>query len=220
MYRFVFPLAISCVAAYGLGQYSPSKVSLSPDLSWIREFASHSRGDEKGRENDLNMDPRFQLLLKHSLRQQQFFWRDHGRFTTLPDLVQTFIGVPGDVLLEQNRYVTANGCVPHDCGDRGMIWMDTAPSQHPLLIFVATEVINGPTGNTEAIHLWLFSTLKLDWQHVPPPFLGSISEWWNSTSQNTGLLPQHVTLVTLVQPSGEMVDLSPVLFGLAGEAGK
>ncbi len=183
-----------------------------PDASWVRDFASPSQGSEKGRENQLNLDPRFHALLQSSLQQHQFFWRDHGRFTPVPDLVQTFIGVPGSVLLDQNRYVIIDGCVPHDCGDRGLVWIDIAPAKRPPLIFVATgDISNGPGDRERQIHLWLFSSTPLNFQKMPPQFLSIVSQWWNRTSQGWDV-PERIVLVTLVQPTGEMVDLSPSIF--------
>lgn len=186
-----------------------------PDTSWVRAFASPSPGSDKGRENQLDWDPRFRALLQSSLPQNQFFWRDHGRFTPLPALVQTFTAVPGSVLLDDDRYVTINGCVPQDCDDRGLVWIDTAPATRPLLIFVATGNINNGPGETGSpIHLWLFSSTALNWQKMPSQFLSSLTQWWNRTSPaGAGSVPETVVLITLVQPSGEMVDLSPSLFG-------
>ncbi len=132
------------------------------------------------------------------------------------------MGVPGSVLLEENRYVTINGCVPHDCGDRGMVWIDTAPAEKLLLIFAATGGIsNGPTDTGSSIHLWLFSSTKLNWQKLPPSFQSSFTRWWNKTTQVWNeSVPEKVVLVTIVQPSGEMVDLSPSLFAFTQPASK
>jgi hypothetical protein len=183
----------------------------------VRDFASPSQGSQKGRENQLNWDPRFRELLQSSLPQHQFFWRDHGRFTSLPELVQTFIGVPGDVLLDQNRYVTINGCVPHACSVRGMVWIDTAPSKQPSLIFVATSSLSPEPSEIESlVHLWLYSSTPLNWQKLPPRFVSSLTQWWNKTTRVwADTAPERIVLVTIVQPSGEMVDLSPSVFAFS-----
>lgn len=217
MRRIVLSLVI-CFAMFArASEVLPASI---PDTSWVRDFASPV--SEKGRENQLNWDPRFRALLQSSLPQHQFFWRDHGRFTLLPALVQTFIGVPGSVLLEHDRYVTIDGCVPHDCGDRGLVWIDTVPSKHSPVIFVATSNINnGPSETGSPIHLWLFSSTTLDWQKMPPQFLSSLSEWWNSTTKAWAkLVPERIVLITIVQPSGEMVDLSPSMFAFTVGAKK
>lgn len=33
----------------------------------------------------------------------------------MPELVMEFLGVPEDVTLDQDRFVTMDGCVPHAC---------------------------------------------------------------------------------------------------------
>jgi hypothetical protein len=195
----------------------PLLLSAQQDLSWIREFTAPATpanfaGSELGKENRLNGDPRFAKLLKDSFPQDQHFWFDDGRFTPLPDLIHEFIGVPGNALLDRNRYALINGCVPHDCGDRGFLWIDTESSAEPLLIFAATGLISGGTAGTP-IHLRLFASQKLNWQHLPPEFKASFAQWWNQTTRSwTKYSPEQVVLVTLIQPSGHEVDLSAGLF--------
>jgi hypothetical protein len=154
------------------------------------------------------LDPRFASLLKTSFHQHQFFWRDYGHFTPLPDVAQEFIGVPGDVLLDENRYITADGCVPHDCQDRGMVWIDTASPETPTVLFAATGMVRGSlSDNGLGWHLWIFSSTKLDWQHMPAHFVASLTGWWEHPQE--GAEREDLLLVTVVQPSGEMVDLLP-----------
>jgi hypothetical protein len=176
------------------------------DASWAREFASPSG---QGRENALNGDPRFSAFLGSSLHQQQSFWLDHGHFTPVAELVHTFIGVPGSVLLDENRYVMADGCVPHDCYDRGMVWIDTA-AQPAAVIFVATGLVSGSQGNATSEHLWLFSSTTLDWQNLPEAFRASLQRWYK-TNQMKGY-DEKILLVTLVQPNGHMIDVPPSMF--------
>lgn len=193
-------------------------LSAQEDLTWIRDFTASAASanfdkSDLGRQNELNWDPRFIQLLKGALPQHQYFWFDHGRFTAVADLVHEFIGVPGNALLEDSRYAIINGCVPHDCGDRGFLWIDTESSAKPLLIFAATGSISAGTGMS-LIHLRLFASQKLNWQRFPPEFKDSFARWWNQTTQVwTKYSPEQVAMVTLIQPSGEEVDLSPSLFG-------
>ncbi len=195
------------------------------DLSWIRDFAVPATPEslaasQAGGENKLNWDPRFEGLLKLSFHQRQSFWFDHGRFTPVAALAQEFIGVPGSVLVDEGRYVTVNGCVPHDCGDRGMVWIDTAVAVKPVLMFAATQpVSSGPGDRDSQIHLWLFSSAHLNWQKLPPQFRSSLTQWWNRTTKVWAKwVPERIILVTLVQSSGEMVDLSPSLFAFTQPA--
>ncbi len=141
-------------------------------------------------------------------------------FTPVAELAQQFMGVPGRVLVNENRFVTANGCVPHDCADRGMLWIDTATAEKPALIFAATgNISNGPADRNSQIHLWLFSSARLNWDKLPPPFPSSLNQWWNKTTAVWNeWVPEKIVLVTLVQPSGEMVDLSPSLFAFTPTA--
>lgn len=211
-------LTVSMLLATGLPAQPPTK-RVPADLSWIRSFTAPAGSDDDGRENALNGDARLVALLHSSLRQHQFFWHDHGNFTPLPDLVQTFIGVPNKALLWDQRYAVVDGCVPHDCSDRGMLWIDTASTSKPSLIFVATDSVRG-SGPKEGslVHLWLFSSTKLDWQHLPPSFVSSASPWWTSTSAVwTKYYRERVVVVSLVQPSGEIVTLSPELFQFAAK---
>jgi hypothetical protein len=202
-------LGTACVDA----QTAPATASASSDLSWMRDYAAPFTGAEKGRGSDIKWDPRFRALMQSSLHQQQRFWRDHGRFLPVPELVQTFIGVPQGISLDQSRYMTVTGCVPHDCGDRGLIWIDTAADKTTLIFAATGQISNGPGDTMSHIHLWLFSSTTLNWQRMPVPFLTSFSRWNNTYLGK--IIPENIVLVTLVQPSGETVDLSPSIFSLS-----
>lgn len=190
---------------------APTHTSTASDAAWVRTYTipagqlkPPTQGQVQGRENDLNWDPRFLPLLKSAFPQKQWFWFDHHHFTPVANLIQTFIGVPGDVVLDNNRYVTADGCVPHDGFDRGMLWIDTGANPAHI-IFVATQLISslGPGDET----LWLFSSAHLNWTDLPPAFLTSLKRWQDKNNA-TGY-PQHITIATLVQPSGEQINLTP-----------
>lgn len=158
-----------------------------------------------GQENRLNWDPRFTALLKGAFPQKQWFWYDHYRFTPLPELIQTFIGVPGNAILDDNRYVTIDGCVAHDCSaNLGMLWSDT--EQRPaLLLFVGINIVAGSSDN--ASHLWIFSSANLNWTALPKPFLASLHRWILKISANP-YNRYNFVLTTFVQPNGEMQDFA------------
>jgi hypothetical protein len=198
------------------------------DASWVRSYAGPAEAlpttahapDVQGRENALLWDARFLPLLRSSFPQHQWFWRDHGEFTPLPDLIRTFMGVPGSALLDKDRYVTASGCVPHDCGDKGMLWIDTG-SEPARLVFAATGIVNeGPQRASLPArdHLWLFCSRPLNWQKLPLELLSSIRRWNDRTAMAFG--PQPFILVTIVQPTGEIVDLAPALLQLSEPGAK
>lgn len=191
---------------------TPSAHAASGDTTWIRGFAipadqlqPQTPGSSQGHENGLNGDPRFDALLRSSFHQRQWFWHDHGSFIPVADLVHTFIGVPGDAVLTSGRYVTANGCVPHDCTDLGMLWIDTGV--HPAsLLFAATQLIVSVDKPSQT-HLWIFASRKQNFEDLPPDFLASLKRW-RDTANADKYLKSDVILATLVQPTGEQVDLT------------
>jgi hypothetical protein len=203
--------------AFVFATHAPAQAPVRPlqatlDAAWVQTFAAPLAGNQTdkqiGRENALNGDPRFPLLLKSSFHQHQWFWYDNNKFTPVAELIELFIGVPGSALLDDNRYVTADGCVPHDCVERGMLWIDTAA--HPAtVIFVATTDVNSIEGGDHA-RLWLFASQHLDFQNLPPAFLNSLKRWHNYIALG---YKEDIVLATLVQPNGEQVDLTyPTLY--------
>jgi hypothetical protein len=181
------------------------------DLAWVRTFTS---ADKKNSDN--KWDPRFRALIKQSFDQRQTFWRDHGRFLTLPELVMEFIGIPEGVSLEQDRFVTMAGCVPHACSARGMVWIDTKGTGRPLVLFVAPQDVSTEQTEKRALqHLWVFSSVELNWQKMPPQFEASFARWYRSYRATWAQYYQlDGVMVTLVEPSGLSYDLSPGLFAL------
>ena len=191
------------------------------NAAWVRTFAAPytpSRNSGIGNGSSLNWDPRFNALLRSSLPQRQWFWYDHNRLVSTADLIHTFLGVTGNTILDDNRYVTTDGCVQHLCDATwGMLWIDTA-SRPPALIFVGNTMVGGdePTGE----HLWLFTSSKLDGQHLPPPFLLSLRRWLEAVDwpgepgADRHRSQPHFDLATTVQPSGAQEDMSPATLHL------
>lgn len=182
------------------------------DLMWVREYA---KAGETGNENGLNGDPRFDALLKASFHQGQRFWMDHGSFAPVSEVVHQFIGVPGNMVIDQDRYVTANGCVPHDCNDGGFVWIDTRSLGKPLVLFVATGMVSGDSPNKEMhMHLRVFASRKVNWQRMPPSFMQSFAHWY--TAGQVKYLAYKVDMVTIVEPNGQEMDLAPSTFEFEG----
>ena len=181
------------------------------DLAWVRAFASPEEKDA-----DHKWDPRFRALMHSSFAQRQSFWRDHGTFPTVPELVMDFLGTPEGVSIDQDRFVSMDGCVPHACSARGLVWIDTRASGKPLVIFVAPQDVSTTDVETRAFqHLWLYSSRRLNWQHMPPDFKTSLARWYGSyraTWANEYRI--DVLMVTLVQPDGLSYDLLPSLVAL------
>ena len=141
-------LLLSVCTFAAAAQSTPAHTNTSGDATWAKAYAT-SCPDRKytcasstnGYENAFNGDPRLPELLKHSLPQRESWWvNGYGGSAPVSSIVQEFIGVPGDLLVDDNRYVTATGCVPHDCLTNGMLWIDTG-TQPATVVFVA-EVIH------------------------------------------------------------------------------
>lgn len=197
---------------------STSAASAS-DAAWTKSFAVPYQPNspdqsftqsQQGRVNALNGDHRFATLLKDSFHQHQWFWYEHSRLIPIVDLIQTFIGVPGWVILDDNRYVTTNGCVPHACNESGMVWIDTASEPATLIFAAAVRVSGGPE-----THLWLFASKHLNTGQMPPAFLSSLKRWIENNNARTdskkdpalAFLKDNIILVTIVQPNGEQDEL-------------
>ncbi len=208
-------LALPTVFSSGAVRATESDKKSAPQTVWIRSFAAPytpSLQGTTGSGNGLLWDTRFLPLLRSSFPQRQWFWYDHNRLVSTADLIRTFLGVTGDAILDEHRYVTVDGCVQHVCDiNRGMLWIDTAA--HPAnLIFVAINLVGGNSTNDDS-HVWLFSSGKLNWQHLPPSFAASLPRWLNTIGASgyraTNGYRFHFVLATIVQPNGIMEDISP-----------
>jgi hypothetical protein len=204
IFRIFLISALACTApALAQSAQKPTPPVSTKDATWTREYATNGK--------DIKWDTRFIPLLKASFPQHQWFWYDHYKSTSLPDLIQTFLGVSGSALLDEDRYVTADGCVPHDCvANRGMLWIDTG-TQPATLIFAATNLVSG--NGPEGYHLWIFSSTKLNWQHLPPWFSVSLPRWLTTIAKpgyrGTSGYHYKFALATIVQPNGVMEDITP-----------
>lgn len=186
------------------------------DAAWMKSFAVpctsipcplHGFGDE----NRLSTDRRLRPLLRSSLHQKEWFFSETHNFMPVADIVSTFIGVPGNAILDGDRYVTADGCVPHTCDIlRGMLWVDTGI--HPAtVIFAATDAVDSVDYTkqiyTDQSHLWLFvSNNRGSPKALPPEFLSSLKRWHDVNLANG--YKQDIALVTIVQPNGGQTDLT------------
>ncbi len=209
--RFTSLLLLCMLPLAGAQSLTRKVPETSYDLDWARAFASPDKKDA-----DNKWDPQFQALMQSSFHQRQTFWRDHGRFSTVPELVTEFLGVPEGVKLDQNRFVTMDGCVPRACSARGIVWIDTRGSGKPLVIFVVPQDVSTTETNKNVLqHLWLFSSNELNWQKMPPQFKTSLLQWYELYQATwVKYYSMDVRMVTLVEPSGLTYDLSPGLFGL------
>ena len=184
----------------------------SRDASWAKVYAA-SCSDQKhpcapstdGYENAFNGDHRLPDLLKHALPQRESWWvNGHAGSAPVSSIVQEFIGVPGALLVDDNRYVTAAGCVPHDCLTNGMLWIDTGV--RPATVIFAAEVSIESIKGEDVNHLWVYTSALQNFEALPPNFLLHLKRWHNGIATKED--PQNVTVATLVQPNGRMQDLT------------
>ena len=196
----ILPILLSFAPAFAQAPHRPT--APLPDRAWLKANA--------GNTNAITSDLRYQRLLTAAFPQHQWFWYEHNRFLTVPQLTETFLGIPGDhtAVLTSGRYLTITGCVPHDCTDNGLLWIDTEPDQPgqtTRLLFAANPLVSGGSRT----HLWPFtSSNRFDWQKPDSDFLSQLKRWLASLT--TGLPApddrQHVTLVTIVSPDGRQND--------------
>jgi hypothetical protein len=207
----VLALSTACIQSQSVGKLPTPQVSpkTADDLGWLQAFTGSY---EDGGVGDVKWDARFQLLMKASFHQHQSFWREQGKLLPVPDLVEVFLGIPESVTAEENRFYTVKGCVPHVCTEKGMVWIDRQDAANPGVIFVAMDEVHTAEEEQASVHLWLFSRTKLNWQKLPPNFLKNLSQWWKQTQEySKDTVPEELYIATIVQPTGETVDLTPGL---------
>jgi hypothetical protein len=215
-------VALLLCAGSAMGQLIPEppleqhKVKKSkqrgPDLEWMWQYGPPPEG---GREHDLIQDPHFQDFLRDNFKAPQTFWGPQNgdpkdpSHKPLADAVFDFLSVPGVVIADQNRYITATGCVFHFCPSRGMIFADL-DSANPLVAFAAIQWIRGErtTSDPEAEYtLWIFpnqalkATVPGGTVSVPAAFLHSLVRWMKTPMAGSGIV-QKITAAVLVDPDG------------------
>lgn len=179
------------------------------DLSWMWQYTQPA---PDGHENGLANDPRFYDFLKKHLTAPQAFWGNGSK--PLADVAMEFLGVPGVARADDNRYLTATGCVPHFCPSRGMLFADIGGT-HPLVVFAAIdwsrESHDLDQDNAE-FTLWIFPDRDLasansttHEPHLPPSLKRSIGIF--SAALNGGKVPPLVTHAFVIDPSGKPYEI-------------
>lgn len=183
----------------------------SEDITWLWQYTEPA---PHGRPADLVSDPRLKPLLTRDLTAPQSFWGDTA---VLPSTVATalaFLSVPGQVLGDGNRYLTADGAVLDLPTSRGQLFLDLGAA-HPLLIFSAIDWIRDGRSTDEPTAeytLWVFPSRALDPDHIPPAFQRSITRWTSAPPAGSQLL-QNITHVILVDPDGQPHAVRPATVG-------
>lgn len=179
------------------------------DVSWLWRF---TQPQPHGSENDLVLNPQFKTFLQRHLTAPQSFWNVDTKLAPKPlaDVALEFLAVPGDVVGDSNRYITADGCVQHFCPDRGLLWVDLGLPR-ALVVFAAIDWIteNRGTDDKNATYsMWVFSNRSLDPAQLPSALVRSITRWTGRPSSGSTDL-QNITRVFLVDPDGSAHPLTP-----------
>lgn len=183
------------------------------DLSWMWQYTQPET--TRSQENALLLDVRFKSFVETHFKAPQTFW---GKNKPLSDVVLEFLGVPGQVIGDENRYLNADGCVPHFCPDRGLLWVDLG-LPHPLVAFAAIDWISDDrtTDQDKATYtLWLFSNHSIDPAHVPAALTRSVARWTSHPSPGDSHL-QNITRVFFVDPDGTPHPVTPSAIGAHNE---
>ena len=186
------------------------------ELEWLWQY---SPPPAEGREHELIQDPHFHDFLDQYFTAPQSFWGPHaddpqGRARkSLAETVYDFLTIPGQVIADENRYITATGSVFHFRTSRGLIFADLN-SKDPLVAFAAIDWVRDsrPTTDPEAEYtLWIFTNKPLFAKplpgsaesafHLPPPLERSVSRWVVQPLPGTGTV-QKIREAILVDPDG------------------
>ncbi len=188
------------------------------DAAWAKMYATDCGNAMKhpcppstnGYENEFNGDPRLPELLRRALPQRESWWvNGYAGSAPVSSIVQDFLGIPGELIVDDDRYVTATGCVPHDCTTHGLLWIDTGT--HPAtVIFVAEDLFVG--GHESGYHLYLYTSRELATYYagrrhigmLPAEFLATLAAWHASLPSKYD--PQNVVLATIIWPNGRTHD--------------
>jgi hypothetical protein len=134
----------SCLAVQAQDTSAAAQATDALDVQWLKAF------EGKGT-RALFRDKRFHPLIdRYFAGRNVAFWGNKP----MSEVIFEFLGVPGTVTVEHDRFVIATGCVPHFCPDRSMLWVDThvdAQQTEPVIVSILTDV-HGPETT-----LWLYS---------------------------------------------------------------
>ncbi len=209
--RFLIPASsVAALIVVAVNVCAQRPVLKLPDLAWTRNYAipdGSAQSDSKAPiQRQLSQEPRLMPVLRIAFPQRQWIWKDHGSFWSLPEVARAFlasVNAGHSAWLDEDRYVSEEGCVPHDCFDRGLLWIDT-DSAAPVMIFALTQIAPAPQG--DGSHMWIFLSLKRFTYPLPAAFQHSAKRWYDA-SQAQGY-KENVLLATVVTTDGEQHDIS------------
>jgi hypothetical protein len=121
------------------------------DFSWLmREVKTHP-------DNQLVIDPRFSPMLVTIVPDAQL---EHE---SLRGALKKSVWLPDDPKIIDDRYIVISGCEPHNCGNKGLIWIDLATKQ---AIAMTNGTLASKTTNPSKIPMTF-------WEHT----LDAVGEW-------------------------------------------
>lgn len=169
-------------AAPAEAQADETTAAQASNVQWLKTF--------DGKQNSvLQQDPRFQALLADSFGDMEM------KFAKRP-LVQgyaEFMGAPGGVIMEHNRWIIVTGSRKHSL-DRSMLWIDThtdADAPAPWLVYTVNDV-----GHHK---LYLFSSRNLlGNEDLPHDLRLNVGRWLSTWKRRVG----YVDHAYFVGPSG------------------
>ena len=176
------------------------------DAEWLWQY---SPPPADGREHELIQDPHFLPFLQQNFTAPQSFWgpQGEGQRKTLAQTAYDFLAIPGKVIADQNRYITATGSVFHFRSSRGLLFVDLNDPQ-ALAVFAAIDWIRDSktTDQPDAEYtLWIFPNRVLGTglapHSLPPPLQRSLIRWMAEPLPGSGIV-EKVTAAILVDPDG------------------
>ncbi len=185
------------------------------NLEWMWQYtpAPDQHGQESGREHELIQDPNYRDFLEETFTAPQSFWGSttldprNTKRKSLADTVDDFLTVPGNVLADDNRYVTVTGHVFRYPSGRGLVFADLN-SPHPLVAFAAIDWIRESHATTEPdaeYTLWIFTNqppgTPQNPLNLPPSLVRSLTRWMKEPVAGSGIV-QKITAAILVDPDG------------------
>lgn len=172
----------------------------SAPAKWLLTYAGKST-------NALMWNTRFRTFLRaHVTAQPQRYWGDKPSIPS-QDALQFLGGPPDDVTVLENRYLIASACVPHDCTERGLLWVDT---QTAATIFAPAtwDQATPAYGDASRHRLFLFTNKPLQQSTLPPTLIDAIAHW-SAQPNGDGTSHSIIGSVIVFQPNNTRLTLTP-----------
>ena len=208
-------LMLTPMATIGQISLSDLKKEKKPPKENVEWLWQYGPPPSDGRENQLVLDPRFRPFLAQYLTAPQTFWGSQkAGYKSLADTALDFLSVPDKVIADDNRYVTATGCVYRFCPARGLLWVDLG-SPHPLVVFAAIDWVKDnktPDQPDAEYTMWVFANHPVDPEHIPTALTHSIARWTGQPPPGSTVI-QQISNAVLVDPDGTPHQITPATIG-------